>query len=372
MNTLAGHDTVRTRFLQARARGLRAKEAAEAMGLTEGAALAAFHVPGEPEPCRPLTDLPLRVHALKPRWMDGLRLLEACGPLLALTRNESTVHEKTGVYSGLSDQGGIGLVLGADIDLRLFFTTWAGGLLVIEPGPAQDPWPKTSLQFFDARGVAVHKVFPVKGTLLDAWHKVLTAWVDGQGPAPRFDPGRAPAPRRRATVLDAEALASDWAAMTDTHEFFGLLKKHGVERRAALRGMQGLFTHRLPAAAVRALLYDAAFDGQPLMVFVGNAGCIQIHTGPVQRVEPMTLHGKPWLNVLDPGFNLHLREDLIDEVWRVEKPTCDGVVTSLEVLDVQGDPMALFFGVRKPGQPESVAWRQRLQGLCEAPVPEGL
>lgn len=370
MNTLA-HNTVRSRFLEARARGLRAKEAAEAMGLTEGAALAAFHVPGEPETGRPPADTPLRVHALKPSWMEGLRRLQACGPLRALTRNESTVHEKTGVYSGLSGQGDIGLVLGPDIDLRLFLRSWAGGLLVIEPGPAQDPRPNTSLQFFDARGVAVHKVFPVKETLPGAWDKVLTAWVDGQGPAPRFDPVRAPAPRRGQTVQDAEALATDWAAMTDTHEFFGLLKKHGVERRAALRCMQGRFTHRLPATAVQALLYDLAFDGQPLMVFVGNAGCIQIHTGTVRRVEPMTLNGKPWLNVLDPGFNLHLREDLIDEVWHVQKPTRDGVVTSLEVLDAEGDSMALFFGVRKPGQPESSAWRQKLHDLCQASTPEG-
>lgn len=93
------------------------------------------------------------------------------------------------------------------------------------------------------------------------------------------------------------------------------------------------------------------------MVFVGNPGCIQIHTGTVMRVEPMEIRGMQWLNVLDPGFNLHLREDMIDAVWIVEKPTSDGVVTSVEAFDRDGGVMAMFFGARKPGAPEREAWR---------------
>ncbi|MCP2936632.1 hemin-degrading factor, partial [Salmonella enterica subsp. enterica serovar Typhimurium] len=84
------------------------------------------------------------------------------------------------------------------------------------------------------------------------------------------------------------------------------------------------------------------------MCFVGNPGMIQIHTGPVHRIEVMG----PWLNVLDPGFNLHLRQDLVDQTWIVRKPTADGVVTSVELLDAAGETIALFFGERKPGKPE--------------------
>ena len=61
--------------------------------------------------------------------------------------------------------------------------------------------------------------------------------------------------------------------------------------------------------------------------------------------------------MLDPGFNLHLREDLIEHVWVVEKPTSDGVVTSVEAFDRSGELMAMFFGARKPGKPELPAWR---------------
>ena len=69
------------------------------------------------------------------------------------------------------------------------------------------------------------------------------------------------------------------------------------------------------------------------------------------------MRGVPWLNVLDAGFNLHLREDVIDTAWVVEKPTSDGVVTSIEIFDRDGELMAMFFGTRKPGQPEREDWR---------------
>eukprot|EP01036_Dinobryon_divergens_P041078 gene41078-54419_t len=143
----------------------------------------------------------------------------------------------------------------------------------------------------------------------------------------------------------------------------------GLERQQGFRLVEGRYTQRVEKGAVREMLMEAAFDGTPIMVFVGSPGCIQIHTGPVQRVEPMEVHGKTWLNVLDPGFNLHLREDLIADVWVVEKPTSDGVVTSVEAFDARGELMAMFFGARKPGQSELAAWRNIVAHLQSAGQP---
>lgn len=362
MTPLPSNEQIRTDFLAARHQGLRAKEAAQSIGLTEGAALAAFA--GHQLPilkALPVT-APLAVYALKPRWLDILQSLEVCGPVLALTRNESTVHEKTGVYEKVSGNEVMGLVLGKDIDLRLFLGCWASGLLVVEPGGASDLHAKTSLQFFDERGMAVHKVFPVAETDRNAWHQVATAWVD-TGQALAFDPSLEPLARRGDWVQDPEALAADWAAMTDTHQFFGLLKKHHLERTPAFESVEGRFTRRVPASSVRLTLYQASFTGLPIMIFVGNPGCIQIHIGPVRRIEPMDMHGKQWLNVLDPGFNLHLREDLIHQCWVVEKPTEDGIVSSLEVFDRKGELMAMLFGERKPGTPQLQGWKDLLAEL---------
>ena len=97
------------------------------------------------------------------------------------------------------------------------------------------------------------------------------------------------------------------------------------------------------------------------MVFVGNPGMIQIHTGPVDNLQPMG----PWFNVMDEKFNLHLREDHIDSAWIVWKPTEDGTVTSLELFDKEGTLIATLFGKRKPGVPEDEAWRAIVNGLPE-------
>jgi putative hemin transport protein len=73
----------------------------------------------------------------------------------------------------------------------------------------------------------------------------------------------------------------------------------------------------------------------------------------------------PWLNVLDPGFNLHLREDHIAQAWLVRKPTVDGLVCSLELFDAQGRNIAMMFGERKPGQAERCDWRTLLESLAD-------
>ena len=95
------------------------------------------------------------------------------------------------------------------------------------------------------------------------------------------------------------------------------------------------------------------------MVFVGSPGCIQIHTGPVHNLEATPPHYK----VLDADFRLHLDENRVAQSWVVKKPTSDGPVTSLELMDADGGVIARLFGKRKPGQPERTDWRTLLENL---------
>ncbi len=349
--------TIREAFAALRAQGKRHKDAAEALGLGEGAAIAA-HVGAHEQA--------LQAQPLRGPWIELLQSLELCGPLLALTRNTSTVHEKTGVYQKLSGSGHVGLALGEEIDLRLFFNRWHSGFAVSELAPGGKQ-PSLSLQFFDPHGVAVHKIFARETTDRDALQSVIDHHADGAALAV-FGPPEVKTKPRDDAAIDAAGLATAWGAMQDTHEFFGLLNKFEVERQQSFRLTEGAFTHRAETNAVRSLLNEASFDGTPIMVFVGSPGCIQIHTGPVSRIEPMEMHGMQWLNVLDPGFNLHLREDLIESVWIVEKPTSDGVVTSVEAFDRDGGLMAMFFGARKPGIPEREDWRGIVRKLPRAEV----
>ncbi|MGJ7506922.1 hemin-degrading factor [Variovorax sp. GT1P44] len=347
------HDLIRERFAALRAEGKRHKDAAEALGISEGEAIAAHSGTHERA---------LRATPLQGPWLDLLQALELCGPVLALTRNTSTVHEKTGVYRNLSGGEQMGLALGEEIDLRLFFSRWHAGFFISEAAANSGQPPSLSLQFFDASGTAVHKIFARDATDRAAFESVAQAHANADLSVV-FAPAEPKAAPRPDGDIDRAALTEAWGGMTDTHQFFGLLNKFEVERQQSFRLAEGGFTKRASRLAVRELLNEASFSGTPIMVFVGSPGCIQIHTGPVVRIEPMEMRGMQWLNVLDPGFNLHLREDLIDSVWIVEKPTSDGIVTSVEAFDREGGLMAMFFGARKPGQPEREDWRALVDTL---------
>lgn len=348
---------IRRRFAQARAGGLRHRDAAASIGLSEGAVVAA-HVRGAGDD-EAAAEAGLQARPLVPRWAEVLSRLQGCGPLMALTRNEHVVHEKIGPYGEVSGEGPVGLLVGELIDLRLFFSQWHAGFAVREAGAGRGGSDSLSLQFFDRRGTAVHKIYAHEGTDRAALEAAIDASVSSE-PAAAFE---APAALRAiepgSGVPDVEALAQAWGAMQDTHEFFGLLKRFGVERQQSFRLMQGRYATALHTEALHALLSEAAGEALPIMCFVANPGCIQIHTGPVQRIALMG----PWLNVLDAGFNLHLNQTSLAHVWRVEKPTADGIVTSVEAFDERGELMVMFFGARKPGVPESPAWRRLAQDL---------
>ena len=337
-----------SRFLNLRSeRGLRHRDAAQALDVSEGEAIAA--AVGRAAP--------LRAVRLRGPWPALFEQLPTLGRVMALTRNEAAVHEKTGTYESMSHEGPIGLALGADIDLRIFYMRWKHAFAVTEDTARG---VQRSLQIYDAAGTAVHKVFMKDGADLGAWAAFTEAHADAeQVPGGHFEPVAAlPAPAADESI-DVEGFRAAWLAMADTHEFFPLLRRFNVARTQALRLAPAGMVQTLPNDTVRALLQAAAAAGTSIMCFVGNLGMIQIHTGPVHKIEIMG----PWINVLDPGFSLHLREDLVATTWLVRKPTSDGIVTSVELFDAQGETIAMFFGERKPGQPEIEAWRELLAAL---------
>lgn len=332
----------------------RHRDIAQQLRVSEGELIAA-HTGTPPDDPQAL----LQATRLRPQWPAIVQALPGLGEVMALTRNASCVHEKTGRYRPPSLHEQVGLVLGPDIDLRLFYSAWAHGFAVQE---RTGQGLQRSLQFFDATGLALHKVFLRPASDVAAYTELVQSWADPdqtarlgmQPPAPRE-------PEQADVDIDVTGLRQAWGALRDTHDFAGLLKAFGTTRTQALRLAEPGFAQAVQPEDCQGLLQAAAAQGVAIMVFVGNPGAIQIHTGPVRQVAVMG----PWLNVLDPGFNLHLREDHIASAWVVRKPTVDGLVSSLELFDSQGDTIAMLFGARKPGQPEACDWRALLDTLTE-------
>lgn len=321
---------------------LRVRDAAQRLGATEAELVATL--PG--------------ARRLRPDWAALLHALTAAGEVMALTRNAHCVHERHGRYREVSVSGQMGLVLGEEIDLRLFLRHWAHAFFVPEGEPGS---PRGSVQVFDGAGEAVHKVFATEATLTGALNSVAFALHEDAAFAPlALAPRAAPPAPRDDSEVDAHALREAWQALRDTHDFFPMLRRFGVARQQAFRLAGAEWARPLTAGSVERALSAAAAGALPVMVFVGNPGCIQIHTGPVRRLVPTG----DWFNVLDPAFNLHLRSPGIAEVWLVRKPTEDGTVTSVEAFDAAGEVVLMLFGKRKPGVPEDPGWRALAEGLA--------
>lgn len=323
---------------------LRTKDAADRLGVSE-AELVASACDGN------------KVVRLKEDWKEIFQSLKPLGRLMALTRNEAAVHEKTGIYQNVSFKGHAGLVLDENIDLRVFHKRWEFGFAL----PVENPKGTLhSLQFFDKEGTAVHKIYlrdPSKETLYNELIQQFSHEDQTQGIEIREKIKKSAA--KEVSDVETDALLDAWSELKDTHDFYPMLRKFNVKRTDALEIARELYTWKVANNAARRLLDMAAERQVPIMVFVRNSGMIQIHSGPVHKIRVMD----HWLNVLDPEFNLHLRQDLVHSSWVVEKPTEDGIVTSLELFDEAGEQIATFFGARKPGKPELEGWREIVSEL---------
>ena len=327
-------DAAQIRALRADNPKARARDLAEAHGLPEAALVAAQLGHGA-----------TAISAHPDRLMP---LAGALGDVMALTRNRNCVHERKGVYQPYHSGTHAQMILSAEIDLRLFAKHWVHGYAVTEG-------EKRSIQVFDAAGDAVHKIHLTAGSDVAAFDR-LVAGLQVPGAMPDFAPRRAvegPVARPEA----AEALRQGWAAMTDSHQFLALVKDHGMNRLGANRVAGAPHARPLQTGAVAQALELAAFSEIPVMIFVGNAGCIQIHSGLIGKTVTMG----PWANIMDPRFNLHLRADRIAEVWHVVKPTATGPAVSIEAFDAEGELILQVFAYRKdrPGD----AWNALVAAL---------
>ncbi|MEM6563264.1 MAG: ChuX/HutX family heme-like substrate-binding protein [Pseudomonadota bacterium] len=322
---------------------LRPRDIAHAIGVSE-AAVAATDVGRTMR----------RIEASPDRLMPHICDL---GDVMALTRNESAVHERTGRYEEWHSGSHASMVLGSEIDLRIFPRHWCHGFAYQSEGNTKGP--TRSIQIFDTFGEAVHKVYPRDGTDLDLWDRMVNALAtnntsDSVTVEPLPDPEGA-----KTRPEKADALREAWRRMTDTHQFLRLVSKFRMNRLGAYRIAGAPFARPLAPQAVDAALGRVAENGTQIMLFVGNRGCIQIHSGKIETLKQMG----PWQNVLDERFNLHLRIDQIAEAWLVQKPTKRGMALSVEAFDAEGRLILQLFGLRKEHADYTHAFAEMAEAL---------
>ena len=328
----------------------RMRDAATALGVPEAALIEARRATGAAWRLR-------RPEAAKGFGALLARLPEA-SEVMALTRNTACVHEVHGRFAPPAIEGAMGQVVG-EIDLRLFLRHWAFGYALDEDTRSG---PRRSLQFFDASGTAVHKVYATAATDRPAFDRIAGDAADPDAAPAAFSPAAPAAAARPDAEIDTAGLIAAWEAQRHTHEFSLLLRRFGVTRAQAMRLAGPERARAVPASAAQEVLTRAAATSLPIMIFVGNRGCLQIHSGPVGQIEVVG----PWLNVLDPRFNLHLRSDLVSSAWVVRKPSVNGEIHALELYDATGEIACQIFGLRHAGGTERPDWRALVTGLASA------
>lgn len=294
------------------------------------------------------------VTVLNPDFPGILTEAEKLGKVMALTRNDECVHERKGTYqNGDFSSPHAQLFVGEDIDLRIFLNHWKFAFAVVEGD-------KKSLQFFGKDGLALHKIYLTKNSEEAAFDAIVEQFkAEEQNQTFTFEAVAPKQAEKPDAEIDVEGFKKAWTELKDTHDFFMMTRKFGVSRTQALRLAPEGFTQKIDNSKVVNILEEASEKGTPIMVFVGNRGIIQIHTGNVKK----TLWHQQWFNVMDPVFNLHLDVTKIAEAWIVKKPTEDGEVTAIEVFNKEGDFIVQFFGKRKPGIPELQEWKDLVATL---------
>ena len=329
---------------------MRQRDIAEVLNISEGTLVA--------------SELGNQAVKLKGDWMELIESVEGLGHVMALTRNASAVIETEGVYETAEKMGPVGLVVGENIDLRLFLNSWdAGFALPLKSAKGS----RLSLQFFNQAGAAVHKIFATERTNAQAFEELIEKnRADEQEHT--FERSEI-APQANAPLEgDRDALIEDWRKLQDTHDFVDLLRKHEVTRKEALILAEGVWSYRGAVGLWEDILNEVVVAGVPIMTFVGSTGVLQIRSGEIVNLKRVG----DWYNILQPDFNLHLLENKVAETWVVKKPTVDGIVTSVELYDQDDGLILTLFGKRKPGIPEDQRWRACVQRCVGSATSRGL
>lgn len=325
---------------------LRIRDAAARLGVSEAELLAT----------RPQSE----ITPLQPRWKELIEEIATIGDVMSLVRNEYVVIEKEGPFQTLDFEGPVGVTLGDYMDLRIFWSQWHVGYAVVNQTPDR---VLRSFQIFDKYGDAVIKIYVKKEEQIEKFNAIVESFKAEKITETEFLPQPEKSlPKPAPEGFNVEQWQEEWRNLQDTHDFYPMLMKHRIDRTTSLRYAPEGFAWRVKNDVLPFILEESRDRGIEIMVFVGSRGVIEIHTGPVKNLKELG----EYYNVLDPDFNLHFIQKGIAEAWVVIKPTVDGDVTAVEFYQEDGKEIAMFFGRRKPGEPELESWRQLVRDIPRA------
>lgn len=306
---------------------MRSRDLADMLGISEAEYLCAWLGDGTRcITCRPEDVFP--------------KLVEV-GPLMALTRNASAVHETIGFFERFSTYRTTAECHGPGIRTHLTSQKWVHGFSVEkrQTEKRRDEQRMCSFQFFDANGTAVHKIHTRPDSNFRAWDRIAEAIsldIDAEDVRSQLQANRGQEPGR---VVSSSGLETMFEGCKSNLEF-----------------------HRVSNEAIEHMLNAASAIGLPLICKVSSTGCLQTYEGPVAKIVTMG----PWINIMDDQFHMHLRKDHLIGTYIASRANGAEVRTSLEAYDASGKRV-IYFVNQDDGTAENESLWQKI--IHELPKP---
>lgn len=284
-----------------------------------------------------------------------LCMLNRFPEVLSVSRNRAALLEIRGAYPRCQFFEGMGWMEGEPVQIRAQMAHWSEGFYV----PA-DGTRGASLQFFDSDGIAVHKIFfPAGAEPEESWLKSQQhrnqkpdfEWTRGPGSGYSGD---------EVAEIDHEAFMRKWEHLGELHNFTRLMDLFRLTRLHTIRMAGEKHAQRLNRDAVRQVLETVAQQEFSVELSLENSGLVQTRSGVLPRLE---MYGK-WMNLLHPGFNLHVDESQVNQVWRVALSTAHGIVHVLEVFDKGDRPVLRLVPSDALHRKVPAAWTELIKA-CE-------
>jgi len=295
------------------------------------------------------------VTRLKSDWPGILYDLKSLGTVMALTRNDSTVHEKIGLYNPVNIIANQACIVTEELEIRLMLEHWHFAFAVQENTSRGE---RFSLQFFDVAGVAIHKVYLTDNSDQQAFNALVRKF-------------RHPDQSRiikiqtidihinRDTEVSVDALRQYWRHLKYPQDFETMLTHFKVSRFEAMALAGAEFVQSVDPIVFLEFIKTLSEITLPVILTVQNQGAIQIHKGSLHHLK---LTGS-WLNILDEVFNLHLLQEAIAYMYIVEKPMATGKTNALELYNATGKNILTLSGENDSANYEDPRWINLIQSL---------
>ncbi|MDR2863682.1 MAG: hypothetical protein LBV54_07425 [Puniceicoccales bacterium] len=253
--------------LKTRTPHLYARDAARQLGVPEARLIALGN-----------GDTSFRLHI--PDYAAFFNGLAQFGETLVLARNDGAVLEKDSVLH-FEEKDHYFIATGDGVRLAFGKASLAHVFVV-----HAEKWVRRGIQFFDASGNAVFKLYFRDDAKIPAFDEWIKPWLSAdQSPALATIP--VPAPALPPTHCGAHA-----------HE--GTSGHCGAHKSVAT-------LINLPPESYKTLLEAAAKSGEPITLSLANANSFFSVTATIQKTAP----SGPWFNILDDTLHMHLSVDAV-------------------------------------------------------------